>query len=104
MIELLGLQERVKVRLGEAAEWRQRREGVVMVAALILGKEEVFRRVGGWIVVRSARGVRRLVYEPVEVEVLRGCGLRVVSGVEPYECDGGVVNSVLICKGKGQRE
>lgn len=84
--------------------------GVVVVAGLVgegvEGKKSVLRavveacEVGTLVVIRSARGLRTLLYQEVEVGELREVGLEVLVVVHPWNW---VVNSVVVARVVGKR-
>lgn len=84
---------------------------VVFLAGLVGGTKDVKTRIvknvvarcrkGTLIVLRSAHGVRKFLYQEVDVGVLPELGLKVLLVVHPWNH---VVNSVVVCRVVGKEK
>lgn len=100
-----GAAARLSFECADAKEVALEEFDVVVLAGLVGGsaneKREILRSVvrrcgnGALLMLRSAHGVRRLLYQEVELAELQALGLDVLLVVHPWN---EVVNSVVVCR------
>lgn len=98
LIERMGLASKVTIKLADGAEFDYRPYGQVFVASLVRNKSSVLDRItrtspGAIVAVRTAEGMKQLMYEAVDESELIRQGWRILDRTLPDEML--VINSTL---------